>query len=117
MRKHGGRMGRVGRWTLMNVILLVPVALRAQIQASPTNGTVDTVMPAYTPFRYEEDWSFMSDRANSGDWLDHLKYVRVSDNSYLSLGGETRSRYEVYTKTNFGDGSQDGGGYFLQRYL
>jgi len=107
----------VRRWTLINAVLLAPVALRAQIQTSPNSGTVEPVMPAYNTFRYEEDWAFMKDHQNSGDRLDHLKYLRVSDNSYLSLGGETRSRYEAYTKTNFGEGPQDGGGYFLQRYL
>ena len=65
----------------MNLVLLAPTALRAQTQPSPTNGTIDAVMPAYNPFRYEGDWSFLKDRPNSGDWLDHLKYARVSDNS------------------------------------
>src|SRR6266849_2035924 len=100
MGKYCDRMERSGRWTLMNLILLAPIGL-AQTQPSPTNGTIDAVMPAYTPFCYEEDWSFMKDRANSGDWLDHLKYVRVSDSTYVSLGGETRSRYEVYTYSHF----------------
>jgi len=101
----------------MNVILLAPVVLGAQTQTSEAGGTVDAVMPAYNTFRYEEDWSFLKDHPKPADWLDRFKYVQVSDHSYLSLGGETRSRYEVYTKTNFGGGPQDGGGYFLERYL
>jgi len=59
MGKYWGRMRRGGRWTLMKLMLLAPIALRWQTQPSPTNGTIDAVMPAYNTFRHEEDWSFL----------------------------------------------------------
>jgi Alginate export len=47
-----------------------------------------------------------------------LKYIPLNQcRWYLSLGGETRSRYEYFDEYNFGAGPQDPNGYLLQRYL
>ena len=77
--------------------------MRTDVESNDASS--DKTVRFHRRARVEQGYRFLPlpPRA-SGDWLDHLKNVQVSDNSYLNLGG-----YEVYTKTNFGDGPQDGG--------
>ena len=72
----------------------------------------------YQPLRYDEDWSFLRNPARRRDFFDPVKYIPLNTggDSYLSLGGEARERYEYYRNVNFGKGPQDPNGYFLQRY-
>jgi hypothetical protein len=57
---------------------------RAQEQGSPR--------PTYKPLRYDEDWSSLGNRADSGDWFDWLKYIPLGGRSdwRLTVGGEIR---------------------------
>ena len=75
----------------------------------------------YQPLRYEEDWSYLSDKTKRREDLDRLKYIPLGKPDgrdwYLSLGGEARIRYEYFSQFNFGAGPQDDNGYLLQRYL
>ena len=73
---------------------------------------------AYQQQRYDEDWSYLSDRARQTDWFDRIKYIPLNNRGwYVSLGGEARIRYEYFGKFAFGAGPQDNNGYWLQRYL
>src|SRR5262249_62434352 len=38
-------------------------------------------------------------------------------NWFVTIGGEIRERFELLDHPNFGSGTTDGNGYFLQRYL
>ena len=50
--------------------------------------------------RYEEDWSSLRNSASRTHWLDPLKYIRLGgDDRYLTLGGETRQRYEFFNNS------------------
>ncbi len=53
------------------------------------------------------------------EWWDNLKYISLRDDgeTYLTLGGETRLRYEMCRHPAFGSDLPDDGGYLLQRYL
>jgi hypothetical protein len=74
--------------------------------------------PAYQPFRYDEDWSFLASNSHSADWLDRLKYIPLRrEDWYVTIGGEIRERFELLDQPNFGTGPEDKNGYFLQRYL
>jgi hypothetical protein len=74
--------------------------------------------PAYQPFRYDEDWSFLSVNSRESDWLDPLKYISLGrEDWYLTIAGEIRERYELLDEPAFGAGPEDKNGYFLQRYL
>src|SRR5215813_2826721 len=74
--------------------------------------------PAYQPFRYDEDWSFLSDNSRYSEWLDRLKYISLGgEDWYATIGGELRERYERLDEPGFGTGPEDKNGYFLQRYL
>ncbi|HWQ93008.1 MAG TPA: alginate export family protein [Clostridia bacterium] len=76
--------------------------------------------PNMSTFRYDEDYSYLSDpAARTGAWWEPLKYIPLTDSGevYLTLGIETRLRYEVLRNDNFGDGPQDEDGYLWLRTL
>ena len=74
--------------------------------------------PQFLLDRSQEDWSVLCNRAlRTGPW-DRVKYVRLGHGqSFLSLGGELRSTFEVYSNYNWGAGPQDGNGYSLNRLM
>jgi hypothetical protein len=84
-------------------------------QAPSSNGS----RPAYQPFRYDEDWSYLADSSGErADSLDLLKYIPLGRSGfYATIGGELRERFEHLDQPGFGVGPEDNSGYFLQRYL
>jgi Alginate export len=85
---------------------------------SPAVASAQSSSPSFQPLRYEEDWSYLKDASKRSEWIDTLKYIPVNRKGwYVSLGGESRLRYEYFDQFNFGAGAQDENGYLLQRYL
>ncbi|MCI0630447.1 MAG: alginate export family protein [Phycisphaerales bacterium] len=110
MAKLRHNLTRVG-WSLIIPLCLIITGL-AQTQPSAPSP------PPYQSLRYEEDWSYLSDKTKQTGDLDKLKYIPLNGRGwYLSLGGEARIRYEYFSQFNFGAGPQDDDGYLLQRYL
>jgi hypothetical protein len=95
---------------IFSLILLNP----QKAQAEATEPSV----PRYELNRADEDYSYLRDEARRIDFWDPVKYLPLDSagNSYLSLGGEARERYEYFNHPNWGQGLQDNG-YFLQRYF
>ncbi|HET6266916.1 MAG TPA: alginate export family protein, partial [Acidobacteriota bacterium] len=98
------------------------VAFNVQVcdaQTSDDSPSVTPVRPAYQTYRYDEDWSVLRDKNLRTDPFDPLKYIPLKESSgwYLSLGGETRWRYEQFQNPGFGSQPQDGNGYVLGRNL
>src|SRR5579859_1331349 len=83
-------------------------------QAAP-----DPNPPPYTLLRYNERYDYLADPRNSTDFFDPVKYISLSSSdqqSYLSLGGELRERYENLHNAGFGAGSSGRNqSYLLQR--
>jgi hypothetical protein len=75
--------------------------------------------PVYQPYRYDEDWSALEDSRLRTDLFDPVKFVPLKDTTgwYLSVGGETRWRYEHFRNPGFGTQPADDNGYLLQRHL
>jgi hypothetical protein len=75
--------------------------------------------PAFKRLRADEDWSSLCDPAKRTEALDTIKCVPLSatGESWLSLGGELRERYEYTHNPTWGDDPQDKQGVFLQRYV
>jgi hypothetical protein len=75
--------------------------------------------PPYTLLRFNEDYRYLSDPRNRTDLFDPLKYIPLNSkdpDSYLSLGGEIRERYENFSQPGFGTGkSPSENEYLLQR--
>ena len=96
-------------------VFLVSCCVRLRAQTPAPSPALSP--PPYLQQRYDEDWSYLSDRRRQIDPLDKLKYIPLNDRDwYFSLGGEARLRYEYFTEFAFGAGPQDINGYFLQRY-
>jgi hypothetical protein len=66
--------------------------------------------------RYLEDYSSYRTIDDKNLYLK-LKYLPISKQSFLSIGGETRLRYEYYNNYLLGLTNQDNNGYLLERYL
>ena len=56
-------------------------------QAVPSQ-TVESRSPVYSIVPYDEDWSYLRNRALRSDWLDRIKYMPFGENesSYVSIG-------------------------------
>ena len=65
--------------------------------------------------RSEEDPAAWRDRACDRDAFDRLRYIPLGGETVLSVGGELRARYELYTAFSFGDAPEDDDGGFLAR--
>lgn len=73
--------------------------------------------PLFQPLRYDEDFSFLRDPAKATEPLDRLKFIPFSSDDWLSLGGESRTRYEYFEHSLWGQGPQDNNGFWLQRFM
>lgn len=97
----------------VSIAILATAAVRAQ--SSPEAGAI----PAFKSMRYDEDYRFLRNATAPGDAFDRLKFIPLpfSPESFLTLGGEIRERYEVFHHSLWGQGPQDSNGYVLQRYM
>ena len=75
--------------------------------------------PPYSLVRYSENYSYLKDPAERTDVFDPIKFIPLRDNgdTYLSLGGQLRERYEFFNNNTFGAGPQDENGYYLTRLI
>lgn len=106
------------RLTVATVLFAAAPAL-AQVGAATQGAPSPQAPPAYTPVRWNEDYSYLRDPARRVDPFDSLKYIPLGedDGFYLSLGAQVRYRYEWFDNANFGAGPQDNDGYHLLRVL
>lgn len=83
-----------------------------------TSGPPNPKPPPYTLLRYTEHYSYLADPAKHTDFFDPVKYIPLDSGnkeSYLSLGGEIRERFEHYNNQAFGVKGPDENDYLLQR--
>ncbi len=105
-------MGRFAAICAVNSCLLAGSAVAQTTQSAPP-----ATAPAYTVLRYEENYSYLKDSSGRTDFFDPIKYIPLGDDSYLSIGGQARYRYEYFNNNNFGAGPQDEDGYHLTRLM
>ena len=93
-----------------------PPATQPTLSPAPGTGA-GPQPPAYTPVRWNENYSYLKDPAARKDPFDPIKYIPLNDEGdiYLSLGGQARYRYEWFENATFGAGPQDKDGYHLLR--
>jgi hypothetical protein len=94
------------------------IALMSTARADESVPSV-TSPPAYTELHYDEDYSYLKDPAARTNFLDSLKYISLEEqgDSYLTLGGQLRDRYENFQNYTFGSGPQSPDGYNLIRIM
>jgi hypothetical protein len=103
----------------MCVVFIVSCVAHVAAQSVAPSVQETGTRPAYQQFRYDEDWSALRDERLRTDALDPLKYIPLKREPgwFLSVGGETRWRYENVDNPGFGAQPADGNGYLLQRHL
>lgn len=96
---------------LLFVVILLP-------RSSADGQSTCPIRPSYALLRQDEDYRYLRDRSCQRDIWDPVKYASLNaDGSrYVTMGGEIRERYEGFRNANWGAGSQDDNGYFLQRF-
>jgi hypothetical protein len=75
--------------------------------------------PRYLNLRYDEDFSYLAgpeDSYNKDAW-DPIKWIELSDDWHLSVGGQARLRVESETNKNFGGTEPTQDAFLLQRYF
>jgi hypothetical protein len=100
---------------ILGAIMLQPHDASAQ-DATTTGGTASR--PPIMFNRWQEDWSVLADPALRTEPLDSLKYIPLIDgdpDSYISLGGNLRERFEYLGAPSFGVGKAPFPGYVIQR--
>jgi Alginate export len=118
--------------TAASALFLTPSLAVEPPSASETTSTEPTIIqpgsvisgypvaPTYTLSRYDEDYSFLANPANRTEPLDLIKYIPLFDWGplyFVSLGGDIREQYEFIENDNFGLGSVNNHGYWLQRLM
>jgi hypothetical protein len=83
------------RSVLVLVVLAIPYAWAEP--AAP---------PAFTNLRYDEDWS-QYEPDDGGTWFAPIKHLTLSENVWLSLGGDARVRWEYWNGVNFDNDFED----------
>ncbi len=75
--------------------------------------------PKYLNLRYDEDFSYLDGPSGSyqPDLFDPIKWIRLTDDLTLSLGGSMRARLEAGTHNNFGSIEPTQNTFFLHRYF
>jgi len=85
------------------------LSLFAVVFRLPFFCRADTEGPPLTNLRYDEDYSYLRNpEARSGQWWEPLKFIPLTERSYLTLGSELRLRSETITNDNWGLGKDDG---------
>lgn len=97
--------------SLLSLALLLPPC--------PAGGEPSTCPepPPFERFRYDEDYSYLSDPSRRCGFFDPIKYIGLgSEGRYLSLGGEARPFFEWFRDEEWGAVPGDDG-YLLQRFM
>jgi hypothetical protein len=79
----------------------------------------DAASASFKALRYDEEYASLPDHSSSVNFLDRMKFIPLdaTGDVWLTLGGESRTRYEYFSHASWGEGPQDDDGYFLQRTM
>lgn len=94
--------------------LLLALVFDAGLMAQ---GAEQWKRPSPRPIRYEEDWSRLRSVKGPRGPFDSLKWIPLGGNVHLTMGGETRQRFELFHNDEWGIESPGFDGYYLQRYM
>ena len=63
--------------------------------------------PGFLDLRFDEDWTQFSRDENDPDPFDAIKNIRLGDSTKLSIGGQTRLRWESWSNFGFNHKNDD----------
>jgi hypothetical protein len=91
------------------------IAASSHAQTAPA---MSPPRPAYLELRWDENWSYLRNRSYRTDYTDPLKYINLGRSGwYVSVGGESRTRYELFRNATFGSVPNTPNGFLIQRFL
>ncbi len=105
---------------IITILLLAATPFALLIAQSKINkDSLYFAKHQYKDLRYVEDFSYLKDTALRTEGLDKLKFIPLSTNktSYLTLGDESRLRFEYYHNEGLSDKPYQDNGYFQQRTM
>lgn len=89
---------------------------KAAVENPPLGSDVQLLRtPKAQALPYDENYSELADPAKRRTAYAKLKYIPLFEDAYLTLGGESRTRYEWRKNERFGGGLQDSDGNLEQR--
>jgi Alginate export len=98
-------------WRTLVFIPILTLAAWAQPGPAPAR-------PAYLELRWDENWSYLWNHTYRTDYLDPLKNIDLGHPGwYMALGGESRTRYELFRSAGFGAVANSPNGFLIQRFL
>jgi len=103
----------------MRAAAAIFICLCALLQSLPPARADERPAITANP-RFDETYTFLSDPAKQSDFFDPIKYIPLGSDpeSYISLGGEVRERYEGFVKNPlFGLNHLSSDDYWLSRTL
>ena len=105
-------------YPLITIIIFVSTnnVLAETYNDNGDNSAQEEQQPRFKKLRYEELYSAPLSVGKNDNILDKIKYLPVNDDTYISIGGEARLRYEYTHNPNYGENSQDKRGVLFQRY-
>jgi hypothetical protein len=94
------------------LLMIVEIAVSAYGQETPTG-------PKYYNLRYDEDFSYLAGEPGTyrEDIWDPLKWIPLTDDWSLTLGGQARLRFESEHNKAFGSIEPSQDAFLLQRYF
>lgn len=112
----GCRVRELSRFMRFVPLVLASLGTVADLAAQP--AAARDPRPPPTPYRVEEDWTFLRDPARRTDPVDRVKFIPLGPpeaRASLTLGGEARHRWENYWSDAWGAIPDDENGYHLLR--
>lgn len=88
--------------------ILIPLALLAVLRLAGADESLGP--PEFDPLRYSELYDYLRDSSKRNDWWEKTKliYLDPARTTSVSVGTETRVRYELLKNDNWGLGGSDG---------
>src|SRR5437879_12381692 len=94
-------------WFAFSLLTANGVAMDIPAQAGQSAEAAPP--PPFKLLRYDENYAYLRDPGKRSDWLDPLKFIPLDRDaqSYLTLGGELRERYDYYHNNSWDRVPQD----------
>lgn len=78
-------------------------AMKAAIMVLTLVCSIQTGFAQISALRYNDNFAYLKNDTIARKDTEKLKYIRLSKENYLSIGGEIRTQFQYHNNQNFGD--------------